>query len=312
MLNELGKYLKQNFAKLRPWAGKNGIECYRVYNQNIQGIPFTFDIYKNNLHTSCFEDKTEITDTDIEKVLSQAGKSLYFSEDRIFYKYRKKLTEHEQYRKFSAEGKELTVSENGLSFMVNLSDYLDTGLFLDHRDTRMMVRDNSVNSKVLNLFAYTGSFSVYAAAGDAESTTDVDMSNTYLNWAKKNMELNDFTGKNHRFIHSDALTFIKDTIKAKKEKWDLIILDPPTFSNSRKMEGNFDIQKNHIELIKDCIQLLTRKGNILFSTNYRKFNLDKNQLKNFIIRDITKDTIPTDFQGSSIHRCWTISFRERN
>ncbi|MDC7225231.1 MAG: class I SAM-dependent methyltransferase [Spirochaetales bacterium] len=308
-MKDFSKYLKQNHSQLRPWASKNGIECYRIYNRNISGIPFTLDFYKNKLHASCFENEIEITDEDVDEILTIAGKTLYIKEDSIFYKYRKKLTDHDQYRKFSAEGKEFTVTENNLRFSVNLSDYLDTGLFLDHRDTRMMVMDNSTNANVLNLFAYTGSFSVYAAAGYARSTTTVDMSNTYLNWAEKNMKLNNFTSKNHRYIHADALSFIKEAKKAKRDKWDLIILDPPTFSNSRKMTGHFDIQKNHADLITDCAQLLSRKGTILFSTNYRKFNMDKKGLKNLIIRDISKETIPVDFQGSKIHRCWTISIR---
>ena len=309
-MKEFTKYLKQNHSNLRPWAAKNGIECYRIYNRNITDIPFTLDIYKNKLHASCFENEKDIADEDVDEILTLAGKTLYIKENSIFYKYRKKLTDHDQYRKFSAEGKEFTVSENGLLFSVNLSDYLDTGLFLDHRKTRMMVMENSANLKILNLFAYTGSFSVYAAAGYAQSTTTVDMSKTYLGWAEKNMNLNNFTGKNHCFIHADALTFIKDSINEKKEKWDLIILDPPTFSNSRKMTGSFDIQKNHISLINDCARILTQKGTILFSTNYRKFKLERTALKNFIIRDITKETIPADFQGSQIHRCWTISCRE--
>ena len=309
-LKEFTKYLKQNYSKLRPWAAKNGLECYRIYNRNISGIPFTLDIYKNSLHASCFENSAGITDEDIEEVLTLAGKTLYFKEDNIFYKYRQKLTDHNQYRKFSAEGKELTVSENGLVFLVNLTDYLDTGLFLDHRNTRMMVMENSANAKVLNLFAYTGSFSVYAAAGYAQSTTSVDMSNTYLNWAKKNMELNNFNGKNHKFIHSDVLAFIDETIAARKEKWDLIVLDPPTFSNSRKMSGNFDIQKDHVDLIQKCSSLLNRRGIILFSTNFLKFKLERNKLKNLIIRDITNETIPADYPGRPIHSCWKITVRE--
>ncbi|MBI9108703.1 MAG: class I SAM-dependent methyltransferase [Spirochaetales bacterium] len=305
-LNELGKYLKKKHNELRPWAKKNGIECYRIYNCNLPGLPFTLDIYKDCLHTSCFENEDDVSQDDIDAVLSLTGRTLYIKDENIFFKYRKKQTGGSQYNKYDTAAKELIVKENSLSFSVNLSDYLDTGLFLDHRNTRVLVRDNSMNARVLNLFAYTGTFSVYAAAGFAENTTTVDMSNTYLAWAKKNMELNNFTGKNHTYINADALKFIDDAVAAKTTKWDMIILDPPTFSNSRKMDGKFDIQSDHVELIKKCAGLLTKKGMIVFSTNYKKFTLDRAAMRQYRYNDITGETIPLDFSGSKIHKCWLI------
>jgi len=305
-LNELGKYLKKKHNELRPWARKNEIECYRIYNRNLPGVPFTLDIYKDCLHASCFENEDELSQEDIDNVLSLTGKILYIKDDNIYFKYRKKQKGGSQYNKYDSAAKELTVSENGLKFSVNLSDYLDTGLFLDHRNTRAIVRDNAMNAKVLNLFAYTGAFSVYAAAGFAENTTTVDMSNTYISWAQKNMELNNFTGKNHTYVNADALKFIDDAVASKNNKWDMIILDPPTFSNSRKMEGKFDIQNDHVELIQKCSRLLTKKGMIIFSTNYRKFSLDRAAMRQYRYNEITGETIPVDFSGSKIHKCWLI------
>ncbi|HAK46137.1 MAG TPA: hypothetical protein DCO79_09515 [Spirochaeta sp.] len=305
-LNELTKYLKKKHNELRPWARKNGIECYRIYNRNLPGIPFTLDIYKDCLHASCFENEDEVSQQDIDNVLLLAGKTLYIKDDNIFFKYRKKQKGGSQYNKYDTAAKELIIEESSLKFSVNLSDYLDTGLFLDHRNTRAIVRDNSMNAKVLNLFAYTGSFSVYAAAGFAESTTTVDMSNTYIKWAKKNMELNNFTGKNHSYITGDALKYIDDAISTGDTKWDLIILDPPTFSNSRKMDSKFDIQNDHAQLISKCSRLLTKKGIVIFSTNYRKFTLDKAAMRQYRYNELTNETIPVDFSGSKIHKCWLI------
>lgn len=305
-LNELGKYLKKKNNDLRPWARKNGIECYRIYNRNIPALPFTLDIYKDRLHASCFENEDELSQQDIDNVLSLTGKILYIKDDNIFFKYRKKQKGGSQYNKYDTAAEELIIEENSLKFAVNLSDYLDTGLFLDHRNTRALVRDNAMNAKVLNLFAYTGAFSVYAAAGFAESTTTVDMSNTYISWAQKNMELNNFTGKNHKYVNADALKFLDEALAAKEQRWDLIILDPPTFSNSRKMDGKFDIQSDHAELISKCSRLLTKKGLIIFSTNYRKFVLDKSAMRAYRYNEITNETIPPDFSGSKIHKCWII------
>ncbi|MCK5198547.1 MAG: class I SAM-dependent methyltransferase, partial [Spirochaetales bacterium] len=188
-------------------------------------------------------------------------------------------------------------------FLVNFSDYLDTGIFLDHRTTREIIGDLSKDSDFLNLFAYTGTASVYAAAGGAVSTTSVDNSNTYTDWAKENMEINGFKGNNHRFIKDDCVHWL-DTDKS---KYNLIFLDPPTFSNSKGAERSLDIQKDHVELIKKCINRLKSNGTLIFSTNFRKFKMDIDSLTDLHIDDISQETIPMDFErNKKIHYCWNI------
>jgi len=305
------RLLKKKHSDLRSWAGSNGISCYRVYNKDIGDLPFTIDIYDKFLHIVHYEQKgvASLSLGDSQKLAEAAGKSLYFPEDRIFLKYRSKLNDGEQYTKYSAQGVTDIINEYGLSFKVNLSDYIDTGLFLDHRDTRALVRENSSGRKVLNLFCYTGSFSVFAAAGGAASTTSVDLSNVYLRWAKENMELNHFKSASHTFISSDVFKFLDESI-VKKEKWDLIVLDPPTFSNSRKMEKKLDIQKDHIELINKSLSLLSKRGFLIFSTNYQDFKIDLKVRDRGFVTNISDETIPEDFKNSKIHKCWHIEKRK--
>jgi len=192
-----------------------------------------------------------------------------------------------------------------LKFIVNLSDYLDTGLFLDHRTTRQMVKEQSAGKKVLNLFAYTGSFSVYAAAGGANQVVTVDLSNTYLKWAQKNMECNGFTDQSKfPFLQADVKQYLKTITPG---YFDIIIMDPPTFSNSKRMEDFLDIQRDHVELINDCLSGLKPGGVLYFSTNFRKFILDKNRIMASAIKDITKATTSFDFEGKSSRQCFYIT-----
>ena len=305
------RLLKKKHSELRIWAKSNGISCYRVYNKDMGDLPFSIDIYDKYLHIVQYEQKgvASLSQRDALRLADAAGKSLYFPEDRIFLKYRTKLNEGEQYQKYSAENITAVIQEFGLNFKVNLSDYIDTGLFLDHRDTRALVRQNAAGRKVLNLFSYTGSFSVYAAAGGAVSTTTVDLSNVYLNWAKENMELNHFKSAAHTFVSSDVFKYLDEAI-SQKEKYDLIVLDPPTFSNSRKMDKKLDIQKDHVELINKSLSLLSKRGFILFSTNYTDFKIDLKVRDKGFVTNITDETIPEDFKGSKIHKCWHIEKRK--
>ncbi|MEY3590984.1 MAG: hypothetical protein RLZZ466_1505, partial [Bacteroidota bacterium] len=209
-----------------------------------------------------------------------------------------------QYQKQEADNSHFfTVTENGLRFLVNLDEYLDTGLFLDHRDTRKMVRECSQGKSMLNLFAYTGSFSVYAAAGGASQTTTIDLSNTYIDWARKNMTLNGFTGSNHSFIAADVLQFLP---QLEDNSYDLIVMDPPTFSNSKKMDEVLDIQRDHVRLINQCMRLLKQEGMLIFSTNLTSFVFDSSLSKQFNCKDITSATTPFDFQGKLKRFCFRI------
>jgi 23S rRNA (cytosine1962-C5)-methyltransferase len=196
------------------------------------------------------------------------------------------------------------VEENGLKFIINLSDYLDTGLFLDHRLTRERIRKEAKDKKVLNLFAYTGSFSVYAAAGDASEIVTVDLSKTYLSWAERNIQLNGFSDKvKYKFIQADVMQYLKTLPPA---YFDLIIMDPPTFSNSKRMEDFLDIQRDHVEMINNCITALKPGGILYFSTNFRRFVLDIENIKAGSIKDITKATTPFDFEGRLFRWCYKI------
>ena len=214
-----------------------------------------------------------------------------------------------QYQKTGAEQHEFVVTENGLRFIINLSDYLDTGLFLDHRITRQVVREQSEGKRVLNLFAYTGSFSVYAAAGKASEIITVDLSRTYLAWAEKNFKLNEFEnmwpGVDQKvgFVHADVKEFLK-TIR--ESYFDIIIMDPPTFSNSKRMEGILDIQRDHAELINLCLAWLKDGGLLYFSTNARKFILDNERINTTHIKDITRATTPFDFEGRLFRFCFQL------
>jgi 23S rRNA (cytosine1962-C5)-methyltransferase len=233
---------------------------------------------------------------------------LDIKEENIFLKLRqRKAGRTGQYQKQADEKTEFVVNEQGLKFIVNLSDYLDTGLFLDHRVTRQLVREESKGKKILNLFAYTGSFSVYAAAGGASEVVTVDLSKTYLDWAQRNFELNGFkineepSSGPYKFIHADVLQFIKSIPVG---YFDLIVLDPPTFSNSQRMEDTLDVQRDHVELINDCLKGLKEGGVIYFSTNFTKFILDSDNIKAKEIKDITRRTTPFDFEGRNTRFCF--------
>ena len=195
------------------------------------------------------------------------------------------------------------VHENGLTFLVNLDDYLDTGLFLDHRPTRLLVRERSAGKRVLNLFAYTGSFSVYAAAAGAEHVTTVDLSNTYLDWARENFKANGLDPGEHAFVAEDVLAWLE---KAQASSYDLVVCDPPTFSNSKKMDATFDVQRDHPALLNQCLQLLKPDGQLLFSTNNRRFRLFDDHIDAASIRDITRQTTGFDFEGKLDRQCFEL------
>jgi 23S rRNA (cytosine1962-C5)-methyltransferase len=210
----------------------------------------------------------------------------------------------QQYEKLNVAEEFFTIEENGLKFLVNLTDYLDTGLFLDHRITRQMVRKESKDKRVLNLFCYTGSFSVYAAAGEASSVTSVDLSKTYLKWAEDNMSINRFKEKsNYHFVHADVKQYLKTL---QPENFDLVVIDPPTFSNSKRMRDFLDIQRDHAELLNDVLDATTKNGIVYFSTNFTRFELEKEKIRASDIKDITKTTTAFDFEGKLKRWCYKI------
>ena len=297
--------LQKIYRHLSKQAKRSLVSCYRVYDHDLPEFPFCIEFYSDHLYVAEYKRRHGMNDPEheqwMDKSLAVVSETLMVPSENIFVKLRqKKAGRTGQYQKTGAKQHEFIVEENGLKFIVNLSDYLDTGLFLDHRITRQLVREESKNKNVLNLFAYTGSFSVYAAAGGASEVVTVDLSNTYLKWAERNMQLNSFNepGKFH-YVRADVKQYLQ---KINADHFDIVIMDPPTFSNSKKMEGFLDIQKDHVELINLCLRSMKSGGILFFSTNYRKFILDNEKIRATSIKDITAATTPFDFEGK-LNRC---------
>lgn len=303
--NRLAKVYKH----LSKQARRQAISCYRIYDKDLPEFPLIIDLYDDKIYLAEYRAKHNLTEEEHEQWLNESigviAKVLNVADDKIYLKERKRKTERtDQYQKTGEEKEFFVVEESGLKFKVNLSDYLDTGLFLDHRLTREMVRTEANGKKVLNLFAYTGSFSVYAAAGGASEVTTVDLSNTYIQWAKDNFELNGFTdAAKYHFITADVLQYLDEL---KLNSFDLMVMDPPTFSNSKKMKDFLDIQQDHVELINKCLLALRPGGILYFSTNYTKFVLETAKLNASQIKDITKATKPFDFEGKLRRWCYKI------
>ncbi len=241
----------------------------------------------------------------LDECLPVISEVLKLPTENIYLRQRqRKAGRQGQYEKLSTEQEFFIVEEDGLKFKVNLTDYLDTGLFLDHRITRSMVRDEAAGKRVLNLFCYTGSFSVYAAAGGADSVHSVDLSRTYLAWAEDNMRLNDLLDKNkHHFIHADVKQYLNELPAG---FFDLVIMDPPTFSNSKRMKDFLDIQRDHPELLNKTLHAMKSGGILYFSTNFSKFHLEQDNIHAASIKDISKATTPFDFQGKLMRYCFKI------
>ncbi len=301
--------LSKVHRRLSKLARKKKISCYRVYDHDLPEFPICIEIYGENLYIAEYKRQHGMTENEhnlwMEKTLLASAEVMATNKDNIFLKLRqRKPGRLGQYQKIEEGGNEFTVDENGLSFIVNLNDYLDTGLFLDHRDTREMVREKAKDKRVLNLFSYTGSFSVYAASGKATEVESVDLSRTYLSWSERNMKLNGFEDQEKfRYIQADVKQYLRELPDA---SFDLIILDPPTFSNSKRMDDFLDIQKDHVSLINECLRILSSGGEIIFSTNYRKFQLEKKNITSANIKDITKATTPFDFEGKLGRVCFKI------
>ena len=300
--------LTKVFRHLQKQAKRMGVTCYRVYDHDLPEFPFCLELYSDKLYVAEYKRhhnlSEEAHDQWMEQSIDIMIEVLNISREDIFLKLRqRKPGRLGQYQKLDTVRHEFIVEENGLRFIVNLADYLDTGLFLDHRVTRQRVREQSAGKRVLNLFAYTGSFSVYAAAGGATEVVTVDLSNTYINWARRNFEVNGFN-PDKGFIQADVLAFLKTIPPA---QFDLIVLDPPTFSNSKRMDDFLDIQRDHVSLINDCLAALTTGGHLYFSNNARRFVLEEEKINATSIRDITRATTPFDFEGKLFRWCYLIT-----
>lgn len=302
--------LLKNIKHLSKWVRKDNISCYRVYDADIPQYAIAVDIYENWVHVQEYEPPRTVDAVQAFVRLNDAVDAisaiLKTDKSRIILKTRKKQSGAEQYTRQDETFDTLIANEYGLKFRVNLKDYLDTGLFLDHRLTRKLISRIAKNRSFLNLFAYSGTATVYAAAGGASSSTTVDMSNTYLAWAQDNLELNNFSGKQHEFIREDCIKWLSDA-KNEGRRYQLIFLDPPTFSNSKRMDRTLDIKRDHVELINQTMELLDDDGVLIFSCNAHGFKLDQKHLKEYSIRDITRMTTSEDFRRKPAHVCWCLA-----
>ncbi|HSB79624.1 MAG TPA: bifunctional 23S rRNA (guanine(2069)-N(7))-methyltransferase RlmK/23S rRNA (guanine(2445)-N(2))-methyltransferase RlmL [Candidatus Methylomirabilis sp.] len=305
--------LRKNLRLLGKWARREGITCYRLYDADMPEYALAVDLYEGWAHVQEYAAPATVAPARAEARLREAmavlPEVLGIPAGNVVLKVRRRQKGLAQYERQATTGDFREVSEGSLRFLVNLTDYLDTGLFLDHRPTRAMIRELARGLHFLNLFAYTGTASVYAASGGALSTTSVDMSRVYLDWARRNMARNGFVeGAVHRFVHADCLTWL--TVH-RRERYDLIFLDPPTFSTSKRMgERTFDVQRDHVPLIRATADLLASKGVLLFSSNFQRFKLDRPGLSDLHLEDLSPATIPHDFARTPrIHTCWRITRR---
>ncbi len=294
-------------------ARNRGVSCYRLYDHDLPEFPFCIDRYADKLYVAEYKRRhgmdAEVHSLWLQRCLQQIGESLDVLSHKIYTKLRqRKPGRGGQYQKADEVRSEFfTVEENGLSFWINLSDYLDTGLFLDHRDTRSLVRSQAKGKRVLNLFAYTGSFSVYAAAGGALSVTTVDLSKTYVEWARRNMLLNEWAGNAYQFVQADVTPYLQALAAS---SFDIIVMDPPTFSNSKRMDDILDIQRDHPLLIREALRVLSPKGSLFFSTNFTRFSMDSSLHEIATIKDITRATTPFDFSGRTTRFCFLLQKKE--
>ncbi len=300
--------LRKNLRHLGRWAEREGVSCYRIYDADLPEYAVAIDRYEQWLHVQEYAPPTSVDPARAQERLHQVMAVLpavmELPPERIFLKVRQRQKGASQYQKQAEQGHFHEVREGPARLRVNFSDYLDTGLFLDHRLTRQWLREQAKGRHFLNLFGYTGAATVQAALGGAISTTTVDLSATYLDWARRNLELNGIYGRQHLLIETDCRQWMERAM----DRYELIFLDPPTFSNSKRLDETFDVQRDHVELLRQTLRLLTPDGVLIFSTNHRKFRLDVAALADLQIEDWSRRTLPPDFaRNPKIHQCWRIT-----
>lgn len=305
--SSLGNRIRKNYRHLRKWAKRTETDAFRIYGSEMREYPFFIDFYAGKFYVQYLSKRSEDDPPQslFEEVYEVISRIFGVGERQIYWRVRSKKKETRQYEKVGHRKEFFVVREYGALFKVNLSDYLDTGLFLDHRETRQLVAKACRGKSLLNLFSYTCAFSVQAALGGALFTKSVDMSNTYTEWGRENFLLNRISLKNHPVVRADCLKFLDDELKS-RERYDLIVIDPPTISRSKKMDQLFDIQNDYFFLISKALRLLKAEGMILFSTNSRKFTFDEELFKGCAVIEISEKTIPIDFWDTKVHRCWKI------
>ncbi len=311
-IGDFRRRLAKRFRHLSRWARRQGTDAFRVYDRDIPEIPLVIDWYSGWLHAAEFERPHERTAIEhevwLDRMLEAAAAELGVPPERTFLKLRRRQREGGQYEKVDGHEALVEVTEAGLVFQVNLSDYLDTGLFLDHRTTRALVRAEAEGRRMLNLFAYTGAFSVHAAAGGADGTVSVDLSNTYLEWTRTNLARNGFLDAGrHRTVRDEARAYLTHRARRGEAPFDLVVVDPPTFSRSARSEVPWDVARDHAELLALVAANVVPGGVVYFSTNARRFHLDADRLAaDYTVREITKQTLAEDFRDARPHRAWRL------
>lgn len=297
----------KNRKRLSSWVKREQVQCYRLYDADMPEYSVAVDVYGDYVHVAEYQApksiSPEVAEHRLDEVRSALPAALGVTADKIVYKQRSRQRGKEQYRRQDNQGEMLKVCEGEATFLVNLNDYLDTGLFLDHRPLRLRIGREAKGKDFLNLFCYTGAATIHAALGEAHSTTSVDLSNTYLNWLNNNLALNNLQSGRHTVIREECQSWLRRT----RTRYDLVLLDPPSFSNSRAMSDSFDVQRDHGDLVRSTMAVLRQKGLLYFSNNRRGFTLDPSLPEEFQCEDITASTLPPDFQRNrKIHCCWAI------
>ena len=301
--------LMKNLKEITPLMKEQGVECYRIYDADMPEYSASIDIYMGKwVVVSEYAAPDTIDPEDAKRRLGELArateKATGIDEDFIYVKERSRQKGKGQYTRLAANNKMMVARENGVRFLVNFTDYLDTGIFLDHRPVRMMIQEMAKDKRFLNLFCYTGTATLNAIKGGALSTVSVDASSTYLAWMEENLKLNGYSTVFGNLLYkSDVIDWLWDTY----DKFDLIFCDPPTFSNSKDRRGSFDVQRDHVKLIDAAAMHLSPGGTLIFSNNYRKFKLDPEVMEKYVVEDITEKTIGDDFKRDmKIHHCYLI------
>ncbi|RRV16041.1 bifunctional 23S rRNA (guanine(2069)-N(7))-methyltransferase RlmK/23S rRNA (guanine(2445)-N(2))-methyltransferase RlmL [Pseudomonas saudiphocaensis] len=301
--------LQKNLRQLGKWARREGIQCYRLYDADMPEYALAIDLYGDWVHVQEYAPPRSVDPQKAQERLFDAlgaiPQALGISRDRVVVKRRERQSGTRQYERQASQGEFLEVSEGGVKLLVNLTDYLDTGLFLDHRPLRLRIQREAPGKRFLNLFCYTATATVHAAKGGARSTTSVDLSKTYLDWARRNLALNGLSDR-QRLEQGDVMAWLEED----RGEYDLIFIDPPTFSNSKRMEGVFDIQRDHVALLDLAMARLATGGTLYFSNNFRKFVLDPGLAERYAVEEISSATLDEDFRrNSKIHRAWKLQAR---
>ena len=308
--------LNKNAKKLNRWIKQSNITSFRLYDSDIPEYAVVIDVYGKSIHIQEYAPPISIEPDQAKKHLSEVREAVtsFFEGDtsRLFFKERRRQKGQSQYQNQTNDNiknSTFTLLEGGFKFEINMSAYLDTGLFLDHRPVRRLIYDMAKDKRFLNLFCYTASATIYAVKGGAISSLSIDMSKSYVDWAKRNFSLNRIVSESNEVLRENCLSWLEEAIneKNKKSQYDLIFLDPPTFSNSKKMDSVFDIQRDHVKLIEDCMLLLSLNGSLIFSNNFRNFSMSSDVIENYNIINISDKTFDPDFQrNKKIHNCWLI------